>query len=306
VAVIPLRLLPLIGLTAGPGAINVVSGEKSVVGNSNVLFKQYFKAGDKLFVNDNSTTPGRIYTLEIASVVSDTKLNLISEAPFTASSTDYFVRTAIYVRPDGTFQHRPFDGGVEITCGQSPNSKIIRQTRKYFRYQSGKGIQCSVAINFNPSRMFKTVEATGTTATVTTFYPHGIATGDEINVYNASDSKYNGRFSVTKIDDFTMTYTLASVPSTSKPGGTIEYSPVGWTDSAVRCGMFDDQNGFFYEFNGQTLYAVRRSSVQQLSGTCSVEYNSNVITGTNTNFSGQIETGDYIVVRGQSYNGDCG
>ena len=289
------------GLTSGPGAVNITSGSKSVTGDINVLFKQYFKTGDKLFVNDNSTAPGRIYTLEIGSIVSDTRLNLISEAPFTASGTEYFVRTAIYVRPDGTFQHRPFDGGVEITCGQSPNSKIIRQTRKYFRYQSGKGIQCSVAINFNPSRMFKTVEASGTTATVTTFYPHGIATGDEINVYNSSDNKYNGRFPVTKVDDFIMTYTLASVPSTSKPDGTIEYSPVGWTDSAVRCGMFDDQNGFFYEFNGQTLYAVRRSSVQQLSGTCGIEYNSNVITGTDTNFSGQIETGDYIVVRGQSY-----
>jgi len=289
------------GLTAGPGLVSTTSGSKVVTGNTGVLFKQYFKSGDKLFVNDNSTTPGKIYTLEIASIVSDTKLNLVTEAPFTAASTDYFIRTAVYLRPDGAYQHRPFDGGVEITCGKSPNSKIIRQTRKYFRYQSGKGIQCSKAINFNPSRLFKTVESAGTTATVTTFYPHGFKSNDQINIFNSSDPVYNGTFSVTKIDDFTLTYTLPSTPATSKPNGTIEYSPVGWTNSAIRCGMFDDQNGFFYEFNGQTLFAVRRSSVQQLSGTCNVVSNSNVITGTDTNFTGQLNAGDYIVVRGQSY-----
>jgi hypothetical protein len=29
--------------------------------------------------------------------------------------------------------------------------QIVRQTRKYFRYQSGKGIQTSCGINFKPS-----------------------------------------------------------------------------------------------------------------------------------------------------------
>ena len=39
---------------------------------------------------------------------------------------------------------------MEIGTSKSPNSRISRQTRKYFRYQSGKGIQTSYAINFIP------------------------------------------------------------------------------------------------------------------------------------------------------------
>ncbi|BCU94296.1 MAG: hypothetical protein CM15mV4_2610 [Caudoviricetes sp.] len=39
---------------------------------------------------------------------------------------------------------------MEIGTSKSPNSRISRQTRKYFRYQSGKGIQTSLAINFIP------------------------------------------------------------------------------------------------------------------------------------------------------------
>ena len=36
-------------------------------------------------------------------------------------------------------------------------------------------------------------------------------------------------------------------------------------DSFVRAGMFDDQNGFFYEYDGQNLSAVRRSSTLQIA-----------------------------------------
>ena len=56
----------------------------------------------------------------------------------------------IYVRPDGFYLHRPFDGGMEIGTSKSPNSRISRQTRKYFSYQSGKGIKTSLAITFSP------------------------------------------------------------------------------------------------------------------------------------------------------------
>jgi hypothetical protein len=69
--------------------------------------------------------------------------------------------------------------------------------------------------------------------------------------------------------------------------------------------MFDEQNGLFFEFDGQELYVVRRSSTYQLSGKISVETGSNTVTQTNaafpTNFPRQLDPGDFIVIRGQSY-----
>ena len=65
--------------------------------------------------------------------------------------------------------------------------------------------------------------------------------------------------------------------------------------------MFDFQNGFFYEYDGKSIYAVRRSSVQQLSGTVNTNKDSNIIIGSTCRFLDQLRAGDYIVVRGQSY-----
>ena len=119
----------------------------------------------------------------------------------------------------------------------------------------------------------------------------------------ATDPAYNGTFSVDSVtDDFTYTYSLSgSALQTSAPGGIQQYNVDGWADSRVRAGMFDFQNGFFYEFDGSRLWAVRRSSTQQISGTATVVKGSNQVSGLGTNFSGQLVAGDYIVIRGGSY-----
>ena len=46
---------------------------------------------------------------------------------------------------------------------------------------------------------------------------------------------------------------------------------------------------------------LRRSSVQQLTGTVNVISGSNILSGTDTNFSGQLSVGGRVVIRGGSY-----
>ena len=289
------------GSAVGPGIVSVTSGNNLVSGDSSSLFKRYFKDGDTFTIKNNSSIPGTLVNYEINSILSDSKLYLTQPVGFTSSSANYLVLTKAYVRADGTFQHRPFDGGVEITCGKSPNSSIVRQTRKYFRYQSGKGIQCSVAINFNPSRLAESIYGTGTTATVTTFYAHELVPGNSVTIAGSADSTYNGSFVITSATDFTFTYTTNTTPLTSLPGGIIEYNISTWTNSVVRAGMYDYQNGFYYEYDGSTVYAVRRSSVQQVPGRSQVTKNSNIVYGTGTNYTGTLSANSYIVIRGQSY-----
>jgi len=293
------------GRVAAAGTVTISEDSKIVTGQD-TRFTSTYAPGDDFIIVGLDTYSG-YETNTIASVVSDTSLTLQSEAGIGTTGASHFIDTKLNVRADGTFIHRPFDGGVDITAGSSPNSKIVRQTRKYFRYQSGKGIQCSMAINFNPYRPARLVTANGTgtqkTVTVTTEYPHGLNTGNSIKFRGSSDAGYNGSFTVTSATTFTFQYTTGTIVgvTTTSPTGFMEYTIGSYEKAAIRAGLFDDQNGFFFEYDGSDLYAVRRSSTQQLSGTTIVAKDSNLVIGTNTRFSDQLNNGDYIVIRGQSY-----
>lgn len=576
------------GLVPISPTITVTAGSKIIDGGEDSIFLTYYKAGDEIIIKDPSTVPGTLLRYIISSVVDDSIINLVDNATFTSSTAVHLVSTKIYTRPDGATTHRPFDGGVEIIAGSAPGSQIVRQTRKYFRYQSGKGIQISLAINFNPpalvqnitaitdvkcerdieyiadgarldtvlnttyhayfsglaelrslylnptvslrigklkndilalpnvdssvtaeqrvtayftellqiiegspsdadsptytnpttgrtaaqtaakdqlianltfildevdafntvtypntvyntNRLFQDIEilvyalahdlcyggnfATYQVATVLMYptntrvygtnpteslaiiarlkdivgdviqeatvtasagnttpqdisgtaagagektvidqlidivttaityglsateftditktypsiiwaatelqdavndissnintlkisyavqiqtkYPHTLSAGQIINVSDCAASIYNGNATVTTIiDEFNFLYSLPDTPTTFNPNGIVQFRPKSWVNSSLRCGLYDFQNGFFYEFDGQKLYAVRRSSTAQLSGTAQAIYNSNEITGVSTNFNGQLSVGELIVLRGQSY-----
>jgi hypothetical protein len=148
------------GRIEGVGKVNTTSGSRLIQGVEGSLFQRYFKVGDEIFIKNNNTNPGRIFVAKITAIADDTELEIDQEMDFTAVETKYFLKTKLYVRPDGYAVHRPFDGGVEMAAGTAPLSQIVRQTRKYFRYQSGKGIQTSLAINFNPPVLIETIEGT--------------------------------------------------------------------------------------------------------------------------------------------------
>lgn len=216
----------------------------------------------------------------------------------TTGNVNLFARTA------GTVESRPFDGGVAFSAGAAvPNSQLIRQTRRYFRYQSGKGIQFSTGSSLNPALFVTSITSSTTTATVTTRYNHNMAPGATIKVTGCDQAPYNGTFVVASTPTpVTLTYTMLSTPAaTTATGFPIRVSPVSWYGSSNRIGFFDQQNGFFFEYDGQTLYAVWRNSVLQLGGTVSATVGSAAVTGSGTLFSSQLKPGDFVVIRGQSY-----
>jgi hypothetical protein len=196
--------------------------------------------------------------------------------------------------------------GAGTSLGQ-----IVRQTRKYFRYQSGKGIQTSAGINFKPSIDLESMKRFSPTQIICkTRRPHGLISGLFITVREATDSNgnestiYNGDFQVT-VDDLTSFRITArgEVPegTESRAFGFPQFHVREWTNGAIRSGMFDFQNGMFYEFDGEKMYAVRRSSTQQIAGSVSALQGSERVFGTNTSFTTQLEVGSFIVMRGQTY-----
>jgi len=406
----------------------------------------------------------------------------------TANITNASGTTFLYSRPFGGVIHRPFDGGVQFSAGYPySGNQLIRQTRRYFRYQSGKGIQFSTGTILKPPFSVDTLSSAGTTVTVTLKTPHNLsssfsvgnslqivnsasdrglrsygtgtatidgkilnvtalatgsfnigslitgtgiepntyitaigsatlngtdsaggygtgtyyvsvaqtvssvsitgtnttiycnlavaqgnalAVGDTIIVKNttqtsvngtwkvasvisnaagsistfsfkvnnapsalitcnnttqesvyvypsgpfitvqgATDPAYNGTFYVDTIPtDLTFTYTALATPTATPAvaalNSVITVSPESWWISKNRIGLFDEQNGFFFEFDGQNLYAVKRSSTTQITGTVSIATGTSTtaVTGNGTLFSSQLTPGDVIVIRGMTYN----
>lgn len=225
-------------------------------------------------------------------------------APVGAITATAGAISTLYARPWGYSIHRPFDGGVQFSAGLPyPGNQIVRQTRRYFRYQSGKGMQFSTGSMFKPVFQVDSVTSSGTTVTVTCKYPHNVYIGAYIQVSGCNESAYNGTYIVTSAaDELTFTYNAYTTPSaTPATGFPITAGPTSWWGAALRCGMFDFQNGFYFEFDGQQLYAVRRSSTDQISGRVATVNGSQFIQGVGTKFSSQLAPNDYVVIRGQSY-----
>jgi hypothetical protein len=214
----------------------------------------------------------------------------------------------LYVRPSAQFQHRPFDGGVIFSSnGNSNFETAIRQTRRYFRYQSGKGLQISSGTILKPALQVDSITSSGTTVTVQVKERHNLWTGAGITVSGVSnDSTYNGSFTVASVISYNrFTYTVATTPPIATATGPFIVSVNSWYGAVNRLGLFDEQNGVFFEFNGQTLSVVRRTSTFQLPGRYTFTNGSDQVVRTTSAFPTQsmtqLEIGNYIVARGQSY-----
>jgi len=385
------------------------------------------------FVTVYPDNPAALVERVVGYVNSDTQLEVTEAFPaIAATGGNYFLNTGLLLRSDGFALHRPYDGGVELIPSTNPDSAMIRQTRKYFRYQSGKGIQVSYAVNFSPTAGIETYTRDATvdgitTATITSRFPHRLTAGlnivisgstntssDSIGLKNykvtvgsfsgqyqfvvggeslATVTLYEGRtyrfdqsdasnvsyrllFSLTEdgdnnggteyttgvttvgtpgstgayteivvasgvatlytyasgtpdygftaptdvdpnnnqanlwngtvqvtaiINDLTFRVQLLGQPSDVASQGLVEYYVQNWSNSALRCGLMDDQNGLYFEYDGQEISVCRRSSTAQVSGYAAMEFRSGEITGTSTAWQSQLSVGDNIVIRGQTY-----
>lgn len=322
----------------------------------------------------------RPYT--VTNVFSDSTITVTPPIPSnsmvansTFSGNTILVSANMYIDPSGYIKHRPFDGGITLTTGTDPFTTITRQTRTYFRYQSGKGLQMSSGTNFNPPNDIESLTTVNSnTIEIRVTNPHGlkqdILTSSNIIV---ASSNLNGTFPVSSIvDDYrfrlrtsnvgvgtfsgttvtitnpsvlsnlltnsypigsnvyisdsltarilsntTSTITFASDSTLNGQNGSFsfwvapvlpytmsgisQYTVQRTTNVIVRIGMFDSQNGMFFECNGGSMFCVRRNSTQQIPGRLAVINSTSNVFGTGTSFTKTVSTGNTIVIRGQTY-----
>lgn len=251
-------------------------------------------------------TAATIYEATITQVINSTTITVNVAPTFTANGSSYYIQSALYPFSDSYVYHRAFDGGIEMNPSNNANAQLVRQTRKYFRYQPGKGIQSSLSVNFSAPIEIDYLSRSGLVATGRTRKPHRLTVGLSITISGATQSAWNGVFTVTSVNVNTFTFNLTGAPANAElfAGGYPKFKVNSWSGSRLRAGLYDDHNGMFFEYDGTSAYAVRRDSVIQISGAANVWYGSNEViatSGTNTSFLTQVTLGQNIVIRGHTY-----
>lgn len=275
----------------------------------NTTYAHGLAVGSLVFIANTTGGTGVNGAWVVATVPTSTQFTIATTGASGTVTTTANALNNVYARPSGYVETRAYDGSVNFTAGAAvPNQQMIRQTRRYFRYQSGKGIQFSTGSIMKPKLFVTSVTSLGTTVTVTTRWAHNMTANSFIQVNDASVVAYNGIFKISTVPSATsLTYTTnngiipSATPALTVTGLPVNVSPYAWYGSNNKLGFFDQQNGLFFQFDGQTMYAVWRNSINQLSGVVSVTQGNGTVTGTGTVFTNQLIPSDYIVIRGQSY-----
>lgn len=277
-----------------------------------------------LFQNNHGLVPGDAIVVSITSSGSNHQLasgpRVVDQVPdlnrivYTARSPGTIAGAGltglVYSRPDCFYVHRPFDGGVQLgTGGPSHGAHAIRQSKKYLRYQSGKGIMYTTGTLFAPAYDIRSIISNGLTpgsviTVITDDVDHGLQVGAEISLNNITTSGYDGHYVVNSIIDentFTVLATQTLGGTVAELGVQAQISLYKWKGATVRAGAFDDQNGIFWQYDGVNIAVGLRSATYQLAGTVSINTNSNLVSGTNTRFREQLIVGNRIVIRGMTH-----
>jgi len=243
----------------------------------------------------------------------------VSTTPTPSSFTTFVGQSAtasgattgnVYVQPYSFYVHRPFDGGVLISTGvPAHGASAIRQTKKVFRYQSGKGLVWSSGTLFCPNNDVLSVNADGTAPGsnifVQTSIPHGCPqAGATIILRGIQSTGYNGTYTVSNVINSTNVAVVATQTlQTTTPvlADQPRFIISNWRGASVRVGTFDDQNGVFWEWDGQTLWVVKRSSTFQVSGFSTCTTGGQILTGTSTRYTSQFKVNDKFTLKGMTH-----
>jgi len=163
------------------GQVSIPFTSITTDGNSNVTVTTSnahgLLPGVPLFANTFARAPNETYSnfnghFFVSNVTSANTFNIVANT-FTFGNvgnvtTNLFNNTTLIVAQFASTQHRPYDGGVLLsTLSPAHGSTVVRQSKKAFRYQSGKGILFSSGTLFSPNLDIASVNLYGTTTTTT-------------------------------------------------------------------------------------------------------------------------------------------
>lgn len=287
---------------------NPTSGIVTVTLNSN----HGLVPGSPILVADSTsgkqTHEGRFFVEEVINGNS-----FRYNADTTLSDTPTLGNISIYAANDAFVNHAPFDGGVRVGNALPVHGlECKRQTKRYFRYQSGKGILFSTGALLAPNFDIDDILIINgqTELEVITAEFHGLQTGAGVAIVGigtdtAGDSELINTTHV--VSGITSETCFRVTPKAGIAGTAFVQlnSKVGittWSGAAVRTGIYDNLNGMYWEFDGTNVYAVKRSNTFQIAGYIAMTQGSSLVTGSGTKFTTQLVVGDCVTIKGQRYH----
>jgi hypothetical protein len=177
-----------------------------------------------------------------------------------------------------------------VTVNSVPSGTVLDFTATG-TYPTGNGIPVGTTVTTLPA---------GSTLTMATDVVHGIpASGATATIRNFTTSAINGQgYKISSVTDSRTVSVLTQAPLPSTVinlGDQPRLVMTGWHGSTVRAGCFDDANGLFWEYDGQTLAVVRRQSTFACAGYVTVSPQSQTLIGTTPTTNSFVSTGTTVV-----------
>jgi hypothetical protein len=144
-------------IPAGASAFSAISATICTVTTTNAHGLQ---VGNHVYLTGVGTVTGLNNTvITVATTPTNNTFTFTTAQTGTPTST---LNATFYPRPTGYIVHRSWDGGVQFSNAYATHGyQVIRQTRRYFRYQSGKGIQFSTGTIMKPMLWQDTITSSG-------------------------------------------------------------------------------------------------------------------------------------------------
>jgi len=199
-----------------------------------------------------------------------------------------------------------FTAGTYYSCSTITGTTITLAS-SYVNATASSPIPIST-VSVSGAVSASTVIATQLITLITDDVDHGCQPGATVTLSGIVTNGYNGIYTVVGIVD-ERTLQVISQNTLGTAGGitgAVVTDPAllsinNWYGAVVRSGTYDEQNGVFFQYDGNIVSVVRRSSTFQLAGTISMQVGSGQIIGTNTRFTAQLFAGDRVVIRGMTH-----
>jgi len=167
-----------------------------------------------------------------------------------------------------------------IPAGNATTQRDTLPLAGYFRYNNTTNtFEGAKSTGVGPA--ITTLVRTGTLATVLTATPHGLSTGNIVQITGAADPLYNGEYLITVTTTTNFTYVMSGTPAVSPAAGTPVYVQIYWGSvgggGATGGTTGGTTNDVFYENSQIITTAYTVTSGKSAMSTGPITINSGII-----------------------------